>query len=413
MQTFRFAVLIGKLLKIPRWSATRVQRLQRRRLGRLVRWAIDRSPFYRERYRGIDRHRVRPLSTPACHEAGVDGQFRPGGHRPASSPVRSRKLPRSPGKPRPLVPGTLCGEPHFGQPRAADADHPRLPLAGRLLRPNVFAGEPVRNARLYRGNSPFLEAGQDCGRDNGSRVLSFGAATEFMPELVGRFVHVQRYSSMQKDLIDQLNRFQPNVLVSYASILETLALCGEGLSLRNLRQIANISEQLTARARGGWKRLLAFRCRIIMPWVNAYCFPTAAKGRTGPTSTPTGRFLKLLTKSIGPFHPGTLGAELLVTNLANQVQPFIRYEVPDRAAVSIDPCPCGSRLPGSPRSKAVPRKSFGSMTVSGSSSSRAFCSIVPPIRWAMSASGRPSSTSETASKSVWNFFRQLTIVGHG
>ena len=55
--------------------------------------------------------------------------------------------------------------------------------------------------------------------------------------------------------------------------------------------------------------------------------------------------LEVVDEEYRPVPPGTLGAKLLVTNLANRVQPFIRYEVPDRAAVSIDPCPCGSRLP--------------------------------------------------------------------
>ena len=172
-----------------------------------------------------------------------------------------------------------------------------------------------------------------------------GAATEFMPELVGRFVHVQRYSSMQKDLIDQLNRFQPNVLVSYASILETLALCGEGLSLPNLRQIANISEQLTARARARVEE--AFGVPLPDHYAVGECLllSNGCQRSDGAHINADWSILEVVDEEYRPVPPGTLGAKLLVTNLANRVQPFIRYEVPDRAAVSIDPCPCGSRLP--------------------------------------------------------------------
>jgi phenylacetate-coenzyme A ligase PaaK-like adenylate-forming protein len=35
----------------------------------------------------------------------------------------------------------------------------------------------------------------------------------------------------------------------------------------------------------------------------------------------------------------------LITNLANRVQPFIRYEMGDSVTVSPDPCACGSVLP--------------------------------------------------------------------
>ena len=46
-----------------------------------------------------------------------------------------------------------------------------------------------------------------------------------------------------------------------------------------------------------------------------------------------------------PVPPGQLGKKILVTNLANTVQPFIRYEVGDRVSIAEEPCRCGSRLP--------------------------------------------------------------------
>ena len=45
-----------------------------------------------------------------------------------------------------------------------------------------------------------------------------------------------------------------------------------------------------------------------------------------------------------PVPPGVRGARLLVTNLANRVQPLIRLEVSDVATVDPDPCPCGRTL---------------------------------------------------------------------
>jgi phenylacetate-coenzyme A ligase PaaK-like adenylate-forming protein len=36
---------------------------------------------------------------------------------------------------------------------------------------------------------------------------------------------------------------------------------------------------------------------------------------------------------------------VLVTNLANRVQPFIRYDLGDRIEMAVDPCPCGSPFP--------------------------------------------------------------------
>jgi phenylacetate-CoA ligase len=42
-----------------------------------------------------------------------------------------------------------------------------------------------------------------------------------------------------------------------------------------------------------------------------------------------------------PVPHGTAGAKVLITNLTNYAQPLIRYEVPDRIAVSPDICRCG------------------------------------------------------------------------
>lgn len=46
-----------------------------------------------------------------------------------------------------------------------------------------------------------------------------------------------------------------------------------------------------------------------------------------------------------PVPPGEPGHKVLLTNLANTVQPFIRYEVGDSVVMATSPCRCGNRLP--------------------------------------------------------------------
>jgi phenylacetate-coenzyme A ligase PaaK-like adenylate-forming protein len=43
--------------------------------------------------------------------------------------------------------------------------------------------------------------------------------------------------------------------------------------------------------------------------------------------------------------PDTASASLLITNLANRVQPIIRYELGDSVTVVSKPCPCGRPFP--------------------------------------------------------------------
>ena len=43
--------------------------------------------------------------------------------------------------------------------------------------------------------------------------------------------------------------------------------------------------------------------------------------------------------------PGTAGTTTLLTNLANHLQPIIRYDIGDRVSLQDGPCACGSALP--------------------------------------------------------------------
>ena len=55
--------------------------------------------------------------------------------------------------------------------------------------------------------------------------------------------------------------------------------------------------------------------------------------------------LEVVDKDYRPVPPGQPGSKVLVTNLANKLQPIIRYEVGDVVTMADRPCRCGSRLP--------------------------------------------------------------------
>jgi phenylacetate-CoA ligase len=171
-----------------------------------------------------------------------------------------------------------------------------------------------------------------------------GSAFEFMQDIVGRFVRVERFSSLQPDLVERLNEFQPNALVSYASVLDILA-HSEKLQLNALRQIANSSEQLTPSAR---KRIRhAFGVPILDHYGLGECLFLSEGCPTngGAHVNSDWAILEVVDERNRPVPNGELGHKVLVTNLANYVQPCIRYEVGDRVAIATTPCHCASRLP--------------------------------------------------------------------
>jgi phenylacetate-CoA ligase len=172
-----------------------------------------------------------------------------------------------------------------------------------------------------------------------------GSAIEFMPEIVGDFVRIKRLSSVQDDLIDQLNEFQPNVIVSYASVLEALAIQSEKLHLKSLRQIANISEQLVPRA--GRRIQEAFGVALPDHYATGECLllTNGCPSHGGSHVNADWAIFEVVDENYQPVPPGQLGKKVLVTNLANTVQPFIRYEVGDQVMMATEQCTCGSRLP--------------------------------------------------------------------
>ena len=54
--------------------------------------------------------------------------------------------------------------------------------------------------------------------------------------------------------------------------------------------------------------------------------------------------LEAVDEAMRPVPDGTLSTTVLLTVLANDVQPFIRYDLGDCVRFYADPCPCGSRF---------------------------------------------------------------------
>lgn len=171
------------------------------------------------------------------------------------------------------------------------------------------------------------------------------AAFEFMESIVGRFVNVARFSSTQPDLIEALHTFQPEVLVSYASTLDGLATQALRLQLNQLKQISNSSEQLRPATRQRIEQ--AFGTPLLDHYGAGECLFLAEGCRDGNGMHVNADWaiLEVVDARNQPVPDGELGDKILVTNLANQVQPFIRYEIGDRVRMATEPCSCGSPFP--------------------------------------------------------------------
>ncbi len=173
-----------------------------------------------------------------------------------------------------------------------------------------------------------------------------GHAFTFMPAVTGGFVRMTRLSPTQPDLIDRLNELQPNSLIAYPSILDWLA--GQAHHTRlapHLLQVGSFGERLTESARQRIKQ--AFGVPVYDHYGVGECLFLADGCPTdgGFHINSDWAILEVVDKDYHPVPVGQQGAKILVTNLANTVQPIIRYEVDDLVTLADRPCSCGSRLP--------------------------------------------------------------------
>jgi phenylacetate-CoA ligase len=173
-------------------------------------------------------------------------------------------------------------------------------------------------------------------------------AFDFMPRGADTFIDVLRVSSTDDDLIAQLNEFKPTHLTAYASTLHALARSAEQGELKlkgDLQQITNISERLAPHAREKYTAL--FGAKILDDYAMGECLFLSNGCLDGPGMHVNADWaiLENVDETGQPVPPGTTGAKVLLTNLANHIQPFIRYEITDRLVMADPPCNCGSLFP--------------------------------------------------------------------
>lgn len=146
-------------------------------------------------------------------------------------------------------------------------------------------------------------------------------------------------------LVEALNRFAPTVLATYptsASMLADEAARG-ALRLR-LREIWTGGEDLREPVRQRVAQVLG--CPVRNSYGASEFLAIGWECAAGAMhANADWVILEPVDRHYRPVPPGTLSHSTLLTNLANHVQPLIRYDLGDRITVAAAPCSCGSPLP--------------------------------------------------------------------
>jgi phenylacetate-coenzyme A ligase PaaK-like adenylate-forming protein len=345
LETIRFTGRMLYRARMARAEPRRVEQLQEARLRRLLMQAVERSRFYREKFQGIDIARCPLEELPVTTKAEMMERF---DDLVTDPEITRRDLEKFVENPENV------GKLYLGR-------YPVCHTSGSLgqsllVVQNLRTIELMFGFQMTRGNVGYrvgpVEAVRRFFRPGHVMIIInrpgfFPSAWIFqqIPPALRPYVRFSYVAGSDPELEEKFRRFKPLALVGTPSALDVLALRADRLDLSNLRQVTAMSETLTAGARARIER--AFGATVIDNYSSGECFflSNGCRRGKGMHLNADWAVLENVDERNRPVPPGVLGAKALMTNLANTIQPFIRYEVADRIVMADSDCGCGNRLP--------------------------------------------------------------------
>ncbi|MBL0141632.1 MAG: phenylacetate--CoA ligase family protein [Betaproteobacteria bacterium] len=148
-----------------------------------------------------------------------------------------------------------------------------------------------------------------------------------------------------REICAELDRFKPTVVASYATVLRALAHEKDAGRLAITPSVLWYGgEWLAPMTRDHIER--AFACRVAGDYGASEFLNIAFECEKGSLHVNDDWVvLEPVDEHYAPVPPDTPSASVLLTNLANRVQPLIRYELGDSVTCVSKPCGCGRLFP--------------------------------------------------------------------
>jgi phenylacetate-coenzyme A ligase PaaK-like adenylate-forming protein len=320
---------------------------QEARLRDLVAFARARSPFYRERYRHLPPNVTELSRLPPVTKPELMASFDAWVTEPAATRTGVEAFMADPEK---------VGRWYLGRYAVWNSSGITGFRGIYLHDPEAFA--LYRALTFVRGWLPWMTPRRLWSTARrGNRVAAvvitgghhggtamFEAARRDHP---WPFDRVRVFSPLRplSELVATLNAFQPAMLIGYP---DSLLLLSDEQAARRLAihpaLIGSGGDCLAPPARRAVET--AFGCRVRENYGTSEFPPLGMECREGRIHLAADwAILEPVDDRYRPIPPGETSHTALLTNLANRVQPFVRYELGDRVTVGARPCRCGSPLP--------------------------------------------------------------------
>jgi phenylacetate-CoA ligase len=338
----------GTQFRATHFHPDRVRAEQQQRLRQLLQTARARSSYYREKFRHLDASSVRLEDIPVTTKAEMMTHF----DQVVTDPAVTRS-----GIEKFIDDIRNVKQPFLGKYAVSHTSgsqgQPTLIVQNQLSLDLLFAFQMTRGHCGHRGGfMGFLDAVRTLRQPARLAVVInqqgfFPSAWiwQRLPEYMHVYMSFLFVPANDPDLVKKINEFSPNVLSATPTTLDLLSLKIDEFRLPKLRQVVTWSETLTPPAR---RRITdAFRVPLMDNYASGECMflTNGCPAAPGAHVNADWAILEVVDENYRPVPPGQLGHKVLMTNLANTVQPFIRYEIGDRIVMATEPCGCGNRMP--------------------------------------------------------------------
>jgi phenylacetate-CoA ligase len=328
-----------------RASAAQLRAVQDRRFRKLLRHAAKRSPFYRDRLRGLDPDTCNLSAIPPTNKAELMAEF---DHVVTDLAVRRADLERFVDDPTNV--GRLFRDRYPVCHTSGSQGQPFLLVHDRLTLDVLFACQMTRGNVGYQAG-PIEAVRRLFSPARLAVVISREGffpsawAWKHLPAGLRPYVRLLYVAGGDPDLTAKLAAFRPTILTSTPTTLDLLALRPDRPRFDSLKQLVTWSETLADPVRARLKA--AYGVPLLDTYGCGECLFLSNGCPTHPGAHVNADWviLEVVDAAGRPVPPGETGHKAYLTNLANPVQPLIRYEIGDRLRMATTPCACGSRLP--------------------------------------------------------------------
>jgi len=334
--------LFGSALLDPK----QLQTLQEHRFRQMLDHAFEQSLFYRSKYKDIDLDTVALGDLPVMHKAELMGRFKDWICDPNIDLNSLKEFISNPANIGSLYLGKYVAWESSGSSGITGIfiqDEEAMDVYDALESVRQSKSEFLQHALdpLLLTERVALVAAID---GHFASNISFELAKSMRGYFASPFISISVLDPIKK-IVEELNTFSPTIIATYptAAVVLTDALLDGSLTV-SPKEIWTGGETLTAAMRKYVQD--RFKAKVRSSYGSSEFFEIAWECDAGHMHVNADWvILEAVDKNYQRVPDGQMSHTCLLTNLANRVQPIIRYDLGDSICFHETRCACGSNLP--------------------------------------------------------------------